>query len=132
VKEPLAPHGEELKLSADHAERLANGIEQYEASFITPKGDGWLTLLERQYIAGLLRQAARSETGPMLFVNGDTRAEIPAGKKEAVFAKLVAFFNNHKCWTSESFGQSDGPQIGSMDLMCDILDTIDAKVTYDE
>lgn len=74
-----------------------------------------------------------SARGPMLFINGDCRAEIDPGKEGLVFAKLMAFLSEHKCWAGESFAQCDGPQIGVMDFMCDILDNVlKAKVTYDE
>jgi hypothetical protein len=76
---------------------------------------------------------AEATDGRMLMAHGDVRAEFVAdqAKKDAVFAKLVTFFNDHHCWSGESYCQCDGPQIGSMDLMCDLLDLIDAKVTYE-
>ena len=49
-------------LKPDHAERLAGSIAQFDACFITPNGDAWLSKSERAYIASLLRSAARSET----------------------------------------------------------------------
>ena len=66
--------------------------------------------------------------------NDDVRAEIKSdpATKEAVFQKLLAFFNEHECWSGESYYQMDGPQIASMELMGDILDMLDAKVTYGE
>lgn len=76
----------------------------------------------------------KNETGQRVAMrNGDCQAEPLAddATKEAVFAKLLAFFNEHKCWSGESYYQCDGPQIGSQELMGDILDLLDAKVTYD-
>ena len=65
--------------------------------------------------------------------NGDVQAEVKGddATKEAVFAKLLTFFNEHRCWSGESYCQCDGPQIGSMEMMCDLLDLLDAKVVYD-
>jgi hypothetical protein len=81
----------------------------------------------------ILRLAYLSETGAsMLFANGDCRAEVSSACKDAVFAKLMAFFNDHKCWSGESYCQNDSPQIDSMDLMSELLDDIiKAKVTYE-
>lgn len=44
--------------------------------------------------------------------------------KQVLFDKIVAFFMEHKCFSGESYAQRDAPQIGSMDLMCEIADDV--------
>lgn len=44
--------------------------------------------------------------------------------KQALFDKVVAFFKEHECFSGESYYQQDAPQIGSQELMGDILDGI--------
>lgn len=53
-----------------------------------------------------------------------------AATKQAIFDKLVRFFKEHTCFSGESYYQSDGPQIGSQELMGELLDILDFKVIY--
>lgn len=51
--------------------------------------------------------------------------------KQALLDKIVGFLKEHECFSGESFGQNDGPQIGSMDLMCEIIDEVlEMKATW--
>lgn len=50
--------------------------------------------------------------------------------KQAIYDKLLAFFKEHECFSGESYYQSDGPQIGSQELMGDILDLLQFRVTW--
>jgi hypothetical protein len=44
--------------------------------------------------------------------------------KDALFEKVVAFFEEHECFCGESCQQCDDPQIHAPELLADICDDI--------
>lgn len=44
--------------------------------------------------------------------------------KDKIFNKILEFCKEHECFSGESFCQCDGPQVGMMELIPEILDDL--------
>lgn len=51
---------ENKPLTPDHAEKIARAIEGHEVSIITAQGDGWLSPIERVWLASVIRRHVRT------------------------------------------------------------------------
>lgn len=72
------------------------------------------------------------EAEPMIiFEDDDRRVEIDPACKDAVFERILAYYDEHVAWSGESVMQMDGPQLDAAPTLADIIDDIiKPKVAY--